>query len=31
MRSPTLVLLMSIFVTCLALGPPARAAESPEL
>jgi len=31
MRSPTLVLLMSIFVTCLTLGPPARAAESPEL
>src|SRR5256885_1578254 len=30
MRSPTLVLLMSIFVTCLTLGPPARAAESPD-
>ena len=31
MRSPTLVLLMSIFVTCLSLGPAARGAESPEL
>jgi lipid-binding SYLF domain-containing protein len=31
MRSPALVLLMSMFVACLTLGSPARAAESPEL
>jgi len=31
MRSPALVLLMSMFVACLTLGSPARAAESPEV
>src|SRR5882672_8141358 len=31
MRSPALVLLMSMFVACLTLGSPARAAESPQV